>query len=108
MIFRLDEHLWFPDPELADEDGLLAVGGDLATDRLLLAYSKGIFPWYSDETPILWYSPHERFVLFPQELKIAKSMRRVINSNKFHITTNTSFEDVITACAGTKRRDQDG
>src|ERR1700744_4669872 len=104
MIFRLDEHLWFPDPELADEDGLLAVGGDLATERLLLAYSKGIFPWYSDDTPILWYSPHERFVLFPQELKIAKSMRQVLRSGRFNVTMDKCFAGVIEACSGIERK----
>ena len=67
MIFRLDERLLFPDPSLAEDDGLLAVGGDLSVGRLLLAYQNGIFPWYSNDTPILWYSPHERFVLLPDE-----------------------------------------
>jgi leucyl/phenylalanyl-tRNA--protein transferase len=65
MIFRLDERLLFPEPALAEEDGLLAVGGDLSVERLLLAYQNGIFPWYGDDSPILWYSPHERFVLYP-------------------------------------------
>jgi leucyl/phenylalanyl-tRNA--protein transferase len=108
MIFRLNKTLQFPDPELAEPDGLLAVDGDLSTERLVLAYQNGIFPWYSDETPILWYSPHERFVLFPNELHIASSMRRVINSQKFRVTTDTRFEEVITACAETERKDQDG
>lgn len=108
MIFRLTEHLLFPDPELAEEDGLLAVEGDLSTGRLLLAYQNGIFPWYSDDTPILWYSPHERFVLFPDELKITSSMRRVLNSNRFNITFDTCFADVIEACAVVERKDQDG
>jgi leucyl/phenylalanyl-tRNA--protein transferase len=80
MIFRLNKRLVFPEPALAEPDGLLAVGGDLSTQRLLLAYQNGIFPWYSDDTPILWYSPHERFVLYPQELNISRSMRRVLNS----------------------------
>ena len=108
MIFRLDERLLFPDPGLAEEDGLLAVGGDLSVDRLLLAYQNGIFPWYSDETPILWYSPHERFVLFPDEVKIAKSMRQVLRSGRFSITRNQCFDRVIDACAITTRQDQDG
>ncbi|GAC1303578.1 MAG: leucyl/phenylalanyl-tRNA--protein transferase [Mucilaginibacter sp.] len=108
MIFRLDERLLFPDPELAEPDGLLAVGGDLSTERLLLAYQNGIFPWYSDDTPILWYSPHERFVLFPSELKISKSMRQFLRSDKFRITTDTSFEEVITACSSVTRNGQDG
>jgi leucyl/phenylalanyl-tRNA--protein transferase len=108
MIFRLTEHLLFPDPELAEEDGLLAVGGDLSTERLVLAYQNGIFPWYSDDTPILWYSPHERFVLFPDDLKVSSSMRRVLNSNRFTITFNSCFADVIEACSVADRKDQDG
>lgn len=108
MIFRLDEHLWFPDPDLADDDGLLAVGGDLSTDRLLLAYRNGIFPWYNDDSPILWYSPHERFVLFPQELKISKSMRQVLRSGRFTITMDKCFADVIEACSSVTRKGQDG
>jgi leucyl/phenylalanyl-tRNA--protein transferase len=108
MIFRLDERLIFPDPELAEPDGLLAVGGDLSAERLLLAYSEGIFPWYSDDTPILWYSPHERFVLFPAELNISSSMKRVINSRRFNVTFDTCFADVIEACSSVPRKDQDG
>src|ERR1700709_1110087 len=103
MIFRLDERLLLPDRELADPDGLLAVGGDLSTERLLLAYQNGIFPWYSDDDPILWYSPHERFVLYPPELKVSKSMRQVLRSNKFTVTTNTCFSDVVAACSSAKR-----
>lgn len=108
MIFRLDEQLLFPEPDLAEPDGLLAVGGDLSTPRLLLAYQNGIFPWYSDDTPILWYSPHERFVLYPQELKISKSMRQVLRSGKFRVTTNTCFAEVIKACSVAPREGQDG
>lgn len=108
MIFGLDERLIFPDPALAEDDGLLAVGGDLSADRLLLAYQNGIFPWYSDDTPILWYSPHERFVLYPTELKVSKSMRQVLNSGKFKVTVNNAFEAVIKACAAAPREGQDG
>ncbi|QEC76945.1 leucyl/phenylalanyl-tRNA--protein transferase [Mucilaginibacter ginsenosidivorax] len=108
MIFRLDERLLFPEPDLAEPDGLLAVGGDLSTQRLLLAYQNGIFPWYSDDSPILWYSPHERFVLYPDELKISKSMRQVLHSNRFRVTTNTCFADVIRACSTAPREGQDG
>jgi leucyl/phenylalanyl-tRNA--protein transferase len=108
MIFRLNKRLVFPDPELAEADGLLAVGGDLSTERLMLAYQHGIFPWYSDDTPILWYSPHERFVLFPEELNISSSMKRVLNSNRFKVTFDQCFADVITACATVERKDQDG
>ncbi|HEX8022367.1 leucyl/phenylalanyl-tRNA--protein transferase [Mucilaginibacter sp.] len=108
MIFRLDEDLIFPKPDLAEPDGLLAVGGDLSTERLLLAYQNGIFPWYSDDTPILWYSPHERFVLYPDELKISKSMRQVLRSGKLKVTVDTCFNDVITACSTAPREGQDG
>jgi len=108
MIFRLDERLVFPDPELAEEDGLIAVGGDLSTERLLLAYQNGIFPWYSDDTPILWYSPHERFVLYADELKVSTSMKRFLRKKIFHVTVNQCFEDVITACSSISRKDQDG
>jgi leucyl/phenylalanyl-tRNA--protein transferase len=108
MIFRLDERLIFPKPDLAEPDGLLAVGGDLSTQRLLLAYQNGIFPWYSDDTPILWYSPHERFVLYPAELKISKSMRQVLRSGKLRVTVDTCFNDVITACSTAPREGQDG
>jgi leucyl/phenylalanyl-tRNA---protein transferase len=109
MIFRLpDKEIAFPDPELAEEDGLLAVGGDLSPARLLLAYRMGIFPWYSEETPILWYSPHQRFVLLPAELRISKSMRQVLRSDKFRVTLNTCFADVIRSCAAIGRKDQPG
>jgi leucyl/phenylalanyl-tRNA--protein transferase len=108
MIFRLDERMLFPDPELAEEDGLLAVGGDLSTERLLLAYQNGIFPWYGEDEPILWFSPHERFVLYPDELKISKSMRRILNSGMFKVTTDQSFEEVIAACSQMERDGQDG
>ena len=108
MIFRLDERLIFPDPALAEDDGLLALGGDLSVKRLLLAYQNGIFPWYSDETPILWYAPHERFVLFPDALVISKSLRRVLRSGAFTVTVDTAFEKVIRACSAIPRSGQDG
>lgn len=108
MIFRLDERILFPNPELAEEDGLLAVGGDLSAERLTLAYHSGIFPWYSDGEPILWFAPYERFVLYPDELKISKSMRQVMRSCKFRISFDTAFVDVITNCAKAERIDQDG
>ena len=107
MIFRLTDELIFPNPALAEEDGLLAVDGDLSPKRLLLAYQNGIFPWFSDDSPILWYSPHQRFVLFPDRVKISKSMKQILRSNKFEITFDTAFEKVIKACADIKREDQD-
>ena len=108
MIFRLDKRIVFPDPSLAEEDGLLAVGGDLSTNRLLLAYQHGIFPWYNDDTPILWYSPHERFVLFPDKLKISKSMRQILRSNRFRVTYDQNFAEVINACSTVDRKGQGG
>ncbi|MCO5936626.1 leucyl/phenylalanyl-tRNA--protein transferase [Mucilaginibacter sp. RB4R14] len=108
MIFRLDDRLLFPNPALAEEDGLLAVGGDLSTERLLLAYQNGIFPWYSEDEPILWYSPHERFVLLPEELRVSKSMVKVLRSDVFSITTDTCFDEVVAACSAVKREGQDG
>lgn len=108
MIFRLDERLLFPEPVLAEEDGLLAVGGDLSPERLMLAYSNGIFPWYSDDTPILWYSPHERFVLYPDKLKISKSMRQTLRKGLFRVTMDTCFPGVIKACSQAPREGQDG
>lgn len=107
MFFILDDTLSFPPVELAEEDGLLAVGGDLSAERLLLAYRNGIFPWYSDETPILWYAPHERFVIFPDKLKISKSMKQILRSGKFKITYDTVFPEVIKACSEIKRKDQE-
>lgn len=108
MIFRLDERLIFPDPALAEDDGLLAIEGDLSVERLLLAYHNGIFPWYSEDEPILWFSPHERFVLFPEELKVSKSMRQVLRSGKFRVTMDQDFKRVIAACAKVPREGQDG
>jgi leucyl/phenylalanyl-tRNA--protein transferase len=108
MLFRLDKRLIFPDPALAEPDGLLAVGGDLSADRLILAYESGIFPWYNDDTPILWYSPHERFVIFPGELRISKSMKQVLRSGRFMVTYNACFEKVIEACSAVPRKGQEG
>ncbi|EOR92551.1 Leucyl/phenylalanyl-tRNA--protein transferase [Arcticibacter svalbardensis MN12-7] len=109
MIFELDDlDARFPPAELAEEDGLLAVGGDLTAQRLINAYHNGIFPWYSDDSPILWYSPHERFVLFPEKITISKSMRQTLRSGKFRVTSDTAFEEVISACAAKERKDQDG
>ncbi len=109
MIFRLLPHeIIFPDPALADDDGLLAVGGDLSPRRLMLAYQSGIFPWFSDDDPILWYAPHERCVVFPDRVKISKSMAKVLRSGSFRISWNTAFTDVIENCSAVPRKDQDG
>lgn len=103
----LSDKLWFPPIEAAMEDGLLAIGGDLSEDRLLLAYRQGIFPWHEGDLP-LWWSPNPRFVLFPKELVVSKSMQQIIKKNKFHFTINTDFAAVINACKLVKRADQQG
>lgn len=109
MFFQLiDEQPGFPDPALAEEDGLLAIGGDLSTERLLIAYSNGIFPWFSEGEPILWYSPHERCVIYPDKIKISKSMRKILKQEVFKITFNQAFAQVIQNCATTARNGQDG
>jgi len=108
MIFRLTEELVFPRPSLAEPDGLLAIGGDLSTERLVLAYSHGIFPWFSEGDPICWYAPHERCVIFPEKIKISKSMRKILSNQVFRVTMDEAFEEVIAACAQTPRNGQDG
>jgi len=109
MFFQLpDDELSFPNPALAEEDGLLAIGGDLSLERLLLAYSNGIFPWFSEGEPILWYSPHQRCVIYPDWIKISRSMKRIFNTEVFKITVNKAFGDVIMNCANTPRKGQDG
>jgi leucyl/phenylalanyl-tRNA--protein transferase len=107
-IFQLDEQLWFPPVEYAEEDGLLAVDGDLSPERLLLAYQSGIFPWYNEEDPILWWSPNPRMVLYPSELKVSKSMQQVLRSNRFKVTVDTAFGQVIAACGSAIRDGQPG
>jgi leucyl/phenylalanyl-tRNA--protein transferase len=104
----LSERLIFPDVEEANEEGLLAVGGDLTTERLLLGYQNGIFPWFNDDSLILWWSPNRRMVLFPKKIKISKSMRKLIRDNSFRLTKNTCFEKVVEYCSTVKREGQEG
>ena len=101
MVFELSEDLVFPDPRLGEEDGLLAVGGDLSLDRLLLAYNYGIFPWYSfrDWPCPAWYCPMQRFVIFPDEVHISHSMRTLMNKGRYRMTFNLDFEGVISGCS---------
>ena len=106
-VFRLTRALVFPDPELA-EDGLLAIGGDLSVDRLLLAYRSGIFPWYGEEDPLLWWSPPERALLRPGHLHLAARTRRSLRQRPFEIRLDTAFEQVIGACSQVPRPGQDG
>lgn len=107
-MFLLTHRLLFPNVENADDDGLLAVGGDLSPDRLLLAYMNGIFPWFNEDSMILWWSPDPRMVLFPNKIKISKSMQRLIKSGRFKTTWNTQFEKVVNACSIVKRKGQEG
>lgn len=105
-LFSLDKELIFPPVRLAEPDGLLAVGGDLSVERLLLAYRSGIFPWYEGDH-ILWWCPDPRFILFPDELVVSKSMKSVFRKDDFTFTTNTAFGEVISNCKRISRKDQD-
>ena len=107
-MYFLTKELYFPPAETASPEGIVAVGGDLSPERLLLAYKSGIFPWFEDDEPILWWSPPERMVLFFEDLKISKSMRNIINQRKFKVTFNTAFRDVILNCKKISRKDQTG
>lgn len=109
MIVWLDENdIWFPDPYTAPKDFPLAAGGDLSPERLLFAYSLGIFPWYSENEPILWWSPDPRMVLFPENLKVSRSLKKVLKNKGFTVRFDTNFEDVIKNCATVPRPGQDG
>lgn len=107
QLHLLDDTLRFPDVEDALPDGLLAIGGDLSTERLIHAYRQGIFPWFDDDTP-MWWSPDPRFVLFPYELKVSKSMKQLLKKNAFNFKINSDFATVITNCKQAPRKDQDG
>ena len=107
-MYYLSRDLYFPPVENASHEGIVAIGGDLSPERLLLAYQNGIFPWFEDDEPILWWSPPERMVLFFDELKVSKSMRNIINRNSFKVTFNTAFRQVITNCRTIKRDGQAG
>ena len=98
------DQLWFPpaNEALDDPDGLLALGGDLSTERLILAYRNGIFPWYSDDQPILWWSPNPRCVLFPNEIHVSRSLRRTLNQQRFQVTADRHFGRIIRLCASTR------
>lgn len=104
----LSDDIYFPAIETADEDGFLAIGGDLSTERLLEAYRCGIFPWYNDDEPICWWSPDPRCVLFPSQLHISKSMAKVIKQDEFSFTINNAFEQVMRSCQTAKRKGAQG
>jgi leucyl/phenylalanyl-tRNA--protein transferase len=107
-MYFLTKELWFPDPRETTKEGILAVGGDLTPQRLILAYNNGIFPWYNANEPIIWWSPPERMVLYPEDVKVSKSMRSVLNKGVFQYTVNQNFEDVIVNCANIKRKHEQG
>lgn len=107
-MYQLSEKIYFPPLETTHSSGIIAIGGDLSEERLLLAYKKGIFPWFEDGEPITWWSPEERMVCFPHMYKPSKSLRNILNRNLFKVTFNTSFEKVIKNCQKIKRKGQNG
>jgi leucyl/phenylalanyl-tRNA--protein transferase len=107
-VFRLPDEYIFPDPQLAEPDGLLAVGGDLNPARLLAAYQQGIFPWYSDQEPILWWSPAPRLILLPEEFHLPKRLGRTLRKKTFEVRADTAFAEVISACAGIRQENGEG
>jgi len=107
-MYYIIKDLYFPPVSEADEEGILAIGGDLNPERLQLAYKSGIFPWFNEGEPILWWSPDPRMVLFPDELIVSKSMRNVLNRKQFTVTFNQNFKEVISNCQKIKREGQNG
>ena len=107
-LFQLSDQIAFPPPQLARDDGLLALGGDLSMERLLLAYSMGIFPWYSPGDPILWWSPDPRLVLYPDDLVVNRSLKKNMKRGRYRVTMDQAFEEVIHACATASRPDGEG
>lgn len=107
-LFRLSSRLEFPPAWLARSDGLLCIGGDLSCERILLAYQNGIFPWFSDNEPILWWSPDPRLVLYPSKIRISKSLRKTLKKNRFRITINQAFEQTISACSQPRKDPNEG
>ena len=107
-VYQLDHNLWFPDPHLGEEDGLVAIGGDLSIDRLLLAYSNGFFPWFSfrDQKEPLWFCPLQRFVIFSSEIHVSHSMKQLLKKNPYQITINKDFEGVMRGCATAQNRNE--
>lgn len=102
-VFRLSDDLIFPHPSLSEEDGLLAVDGDLSPERLILAYRNGIFPWFSEDEPILWWSPDPRFILYPKDIKVSHSMKKLLKKNTYKISFDTCFRDVISNCSNLRK-----
>lgn len=108
MTHLLDHTHWFPDPSKADHNGIVAIGGDLSPQRVLKGYLEGIFPWFSDNQPIVWWSPNPRMVLFPKEFKLSKSLKKTLRTTPYSVTFNTAFKQVIDTCAKIKREGQQG
>ncbi len=108
-VWQLDDELWFPNPRWGEEDGLVAIGGDLSVDRLLLAYSNGFFPWYAFnmEREPHWYCPLDRFVIFPKEIHISHSMKQLLRQKKYEVTVNQNFEGVIQGCSTAQGRNEE-
>lgn len=107
-MYFVTKELYFPPVEETSFEGVLAVGGDLSVERLILAYNSGIFPWYNADEPILWWAPSERMVVYPATFKVSKSMRNILNRNSFRITHNQNFKEVIDHCQLVERKDQEG
>ena len=107
-VYMLSDTLSFPSPDNADEEGLLAVGGDLSPERLVLAYSTGIFPWYSEGDPILWWSPDPRMIIHPEEFRPSRSLRKVYTKSDYRLSMDEDFDAVVRQCALVPRRGQDG
>lgn len=108
MYWIPEDEIYFPDHAHADENGILALGGDLSPERLVLAYRNGIFPWFNEEDPIIWWSPDPRFILYPKDLKVSKSMRKVLQKEEFQFTFDTAFGAVVQNCQEVKRNKQSG
>ncbi|MBQ2208728.1 MAG: leucyl/phenylalanyl-tRNA--protein transferase [Prevotella sp.] len=108
-VWQLDDELWFPDPRWGEDDGLVAIGGDLSVERLVLAYNNGFFPWYAFqmEREPHWYCPLDRYVIFPKEIHISHSMRQLLKQHKYEVTVNQNFEGVIRGCSTAQDRDEE-
>ena len=107
-MYWLGQDLVFPDHSEVNDEGIIAIGGDLSVERLKLAYQKGIFPWFNEDEPIIWWFPHDRFVLFPEDLHVSKSMKKVFKDKIFTFTENKAFREVIINCSQANRKGQDG
>ena len=107
-VYQLIDEIIFPPQSHAEPNGLLAIGGDLSIERLLLAYSSGIFPWFNEDDPVLWWTPDPRFVIIPSELRVSKSLEKVIRKEKFRVTANKAFNEVIKSCAQIRKKGGEG